>query len=439
MCSKMENNAGNSVMPLDSPVFGGDAPQRLTRGYYFVRARGRFCRKSWLMVFQTEQAPVVLTKAPLELGGLFLLRVREPVSLALEGDSSAEPPRFHVHRLPAVLAAIVKLIRSDRKRRFIIAGGGCLRVLSGVTVSKTMKRIHEYMGSQASLAFFGLHDANIPAQSVFDTPAGWLPQPTEIWRPRSLSGGKAAVVLHLYYTDLWPEISAFLNQIQRPFELLVTCCRPDVLLETRICSIFPRARFWIVENRGRDVWPFIELLNKGVLNDFDYVCKIHGKKSAHRDGRGETLLGLRWRRRMLQDLLGGERAEAIMDMFDRNPRLGLVGPAAMRLPNAANSVDASWGSPRNRRRALALAARMGAGAEDAPLDFFAGSMFWITPAAIEPIRRLNLQSSDFPEEKGQLDGETQHALERLFSVSTRSAGRLIEDVPPLAPPIPQDR
>jgi hypothetical protein len=384
-----------------------------------------------LMVFRTEQAPVVLTKAPLELGGLFLLRVRAPMSLALEGDSSAEPPRFHVHRLPALLAAIVKLIRSDRKRRLIIAGGGYLRVLSGVSVSETMKRIHEYVASQASLAFFGLHDANIPDQSVFDAPAGWLPQPTEIWRPKYLSGRKAAVILHLYYTDLWPEISAFLNLIQRPFELLVTYCRPDVLLETRICSIFPRARFWIVENRGRDVWPFIELLNKGVLNDFDYVCKIHGKKSAHRDGRGETLLGLRWRRRMLQDLLGGGRAEAIMDMFDRNPRLGLVGPAAMRLPNAVYPVETAWGVTENRENVRELARRMGVSPEDMRLDYFAGSMFWLCPAAMAPLRTLHLQREDFPEERGQLDGEMQHAVERLFTVAALRSRYYVAEVPPL--------
>lgn len=41
-------------------------------------------------------------------------------------------------------------------------------------------------------------------------------------------------------------------------------------------------------------------------------------------------------------------------------------------------------------------------------------MFWGKTSIVRPILDLNLQFDDFPPEKGQLDGELQHALERMI-------------------------
>ena len=39
----------------------------------------------------------------------------------------------------------------------------------------------------------------------------------------------------------------------------------------------------VVENKGRDVRPFLQWLESGRLDPFDLVCKVHGKRSL-RDG-----------------------------------------------------------------------------------------------------------------------------------------------------------
>ena len=114
----------------------------------------------------------------------------------------------------------------------------------------------------------------------------------------------------------------------------------------------------------------------------------------------------------------------IVDMFERDPSLGIVGPAALRMPNARYTADMAWGTDKNRELTMRLARRMGVHRGEPDLDFFAGTMFWVRPRALEPIRRLNLQRSDFPDEAGQLDGELQHAFERLFSVSAMRRGYL---------------
>ena len=52
---------------------------------------------------------------------------------------------------------------------------------------------------------------------------------------------------------------------------------------------FPEADIEVMENRGRDVRPFLVLLERGRLDRYRFVCKVHGKKSS--DG-GRKSFGL---------------------------------------------------------------------------------------------------------------------------------------------------
>ena len=61
-----------------------------------------------------------------------------------------------------------------------------------------------------------------------------------------------------------------------------------------------------MDNRGRDIGPFLALLERGRLDRYRYICKVHGKKSI--DGGRQTYMGEMWRRRLLFDLLGAPGA-----------------------------------------------------------------------------------------------------------------------------------
>ena len=222
---------------------------------------------------------------------------------------------------------------------------------------------------------------------------------------------RIAVVIHLFYTDLWEEISGYLTNITEPFDLFVSVCQETQhQIEQRIRIVHPDAIVRVFDNRGRDIGPFLEFLRDAGLQDYELVCKIHSKKSPHR------LDGGRWRGDLLHRLLGSsDTVSEIIESFENDPHLGLLGPIS-----SLDKSKESWGS--NKDRMVSLAKRMGVPADDLHLSFFAGSMFWFRPAALEPIRQLELRLEDFEPERGELDGHLHHSLERLFSVSVKAAG-----------------
>jgi lipopolysaccharide biosynthesis protein len=234
----------------------------------------------------------------------------------------------------------------------------------------------------------------------------------------------AAVVAHIYYEDTWPDIAGALRGLTIPFDLIVTTVAGRERLIESIQRSYPRAEIEIMENRGRDIGPFLTLLERGRLDGYRYICKIHGKKSV--DGGRKTYMGEMWRRRLLFDLLGAPgAANAAVDMFERDPSIGMIGPRAFRLPNASYSEDLSWSA--NRSMTLKLAERMGVPAAKFRLDFFGGTMFWVRPEALKPLRDLRL-AADMPDESGLVDGDLPHAVERVLPTSVLVAGYKLADI-----------
>ena len=108
----------------------------------------------------------------------------------------------------------------------------------------------------------------------------------------------------------------------------------------------------------------------------------------------------------------------------RQARQMMIGSGAFRLPRDGYPEDLSWSA--NRPMTLKIAERMGVPADKFQLDFFGGTMFWVRPEALKPLRDLRL-AADMPYESGLIDGDLPHALERVLPTSVLVAGYKLAD------------
>ena len=253
---------------------------------------------------------------------------------------------------------------------------------------------------------------------------GWAPLERYPLKPNSEAHVETAIVAHIYYEDTWPDFAEVLKRVTIPFDLIVTTAPGREQLIEAILREFPDADIEVVENRGRDIGPFLLLLERGRFDRYRWLCKVHGKKSS--DGGRISYLGTLWRRRLLFDLLAGpDIAQTIVKAFKSDPKLGMVGPAGFRMPSGVYDEKAAWGEG-NRENILKLAGLMGVPEQRFTLDFYGGTMFWVRPEALKPLRELGL-TSKLAEEKGQLDGTVAHGIERVFTTSALQAGYRLAD------------
>ncbi len=354
--------------------------------------------------------------APIGGGLAFYLRAcAEPVTVSLHADEAAIEP---VGWGEAALAML--------RRRFTRLRQGVLD-FDGVEVfpcgpKRTTKRYRKHV--RYARAVQTPPDGQIMADHP-ELIAGWPAGEGEAPAAPSASSPAVAVALHLHYVDLWPEIETLLARWSFPFRLFVTLTRGNPQLVERVQSAFPGSAIRIVDNRGRDVRPFLALLEDGVFDSFELVCKIHGKKSV---GNGRiAIFGDIVRRATFLDLIATDaQARNIVQMFRDDPGIGLIGPRRFRAVSDSEAPRDLLG--RNRQAAEAIAARMASAIRDDAFDFFEGTMFWARPQALAPLQRLRLTADFAAPEAGLADGALEHAVERLFNHAARVAGFRVADV-----------
>ncbi|MEJ1098102.1 MULTISPECIES: glycoside hydrolase family 99-like domain-containing protein [unclassified Pseudoxanthomonas] len=223
--------------------------------------------------------------------------------------------------------------------------------------------------------------------------------------------GRPHVVLHAWYPDVLEEVLARLSEAGLDWKLVVTTAphNQPVMLDVLRRFSFDY-RFVIVENRGRDILPFLiaaqQLLDEGV----DVVLKLHTKLSPHRKD------GSIWRNELLDRLIGGDRASRNLSSFLEDPSLGLISPSGH-----TQSMNYYWGA--NEDRVNSLLDQIGVPDSDLTSEtFVSGSMFWVRLESLRLLLDADLAPSDFDDERGQIDGTLAHAIERIFKLCIRDAG-----------------
>jgi len=241
----------------------------------------------------------------------------------------------------------------------------------------------------------------------------------------ALPGVRVAVVAHIFYPDLIPEIYTTLKHIVEPFDLIVTTPHEDAVSDI-FATFSPLAAgvaVAVAENRGRDVGPFIAVHRNRMLDHYDVILKLHSKKSLY-----DTTLGAAWRQDMYRQLCGNSKITRRSIALLREGQIGLIGPHGYHIDS---SHDWHWGSNRKTvHRLLQSLSTKPLHAQRLCLNFFAGTMFWFAPGALAGLHDIPETLLRFEPEKGQRDGTLAHALERVFGMLPAMNGHRLASLIP---------
>lgn len=236
----------------------------------------------------------------------------------------------------------------------------------------------------------------------------WSTPATKVPKPR------IAVILHAHYPDVAVELINAVNDMGVAFDLFVTTSRNDVsdAIEQTVRTNARAVTVFEVENFGRDVMPFVRCLDTIDFEHYAAVLKLHTKKTV-----GQSY-GDVWRDEIIGQLIPAvSHAKSFLARLD-SADWGILGPSGFLLTDSSRF----WGANRSRTTKLRRRFAYVGGAHD--LEFFAGTMFWFKPGALQNLPDI-VREESWEKERGQLDGTLAHAIERILVDVARANGYTI--------------
>lgn len=227
-----------------------------------------------------------------------------------------------------------------------------------------------------------------------------------------------AIILHLFYPDLWEEVHTYLAGLNTPHDLYITVPpQTDDAVLHMLLRDRPDARVYITENRGRDVLPFLLVTDLFEPETYDYICKLHSKKT------GESPLGHIWRKLLYYDLIGSpETVTSTLEMFEKHPEIG-------QITGKYTILDSERYAYGNNTKIRQLCEMSGIPFSDRYI-FAGGTMFWTRSTLLAPLLTLFREGNlDFEEERGQKDHTVAHAIERFFGLILKAREMTIAPSP----------
>jgi len=220
---------------------------------------------------------------------------------------------------------------------------------------------------------------------------------------------KIAIQIHIFYEDLIEDIINKTNNIPAKYDLYITITSSEIKsrLEKDI-KRYSKTNYFeilIVENKGRDILPFLQQI-KTKFKYYKYLCHIHTKKSL-----SAPELGNLWRNYLYNNLLGNTYivSEILYD-FENNDKLGFIFPETFY-----EIIKEFYLLTKGTKKWMDfLATKLFSNYKVGELSNFpAGNMFWARIGAISQIFTYDF-SEYFPDEDNQTNDTIMHGLERIW-------------------------
>lgn len=229
---------------------------------------------------------------------------------------------------------------------------------------------------------------------------------------------KVLVVLHIFYheqTDYFIEKLSNINSCQ--WDLLVTYTTPDQDTIDKLRAFKPDVMLMQTDNRGYDVWPFIQAIKSTDIYSYDCILKLHTKKTVSHNVmklNGQKLTGHKWEDLLVNSLLKSpEQFRKCLSILDTKPEAGMV-----------CSLELFVGLTQKRPEDMSLleneAIRIGLHVRQG--DFCAGTMFMVRPQCLKKIRNAEFNPDLWKQGPSNGIGTLAHVYERIFCIAVRDAG-----------------
>ena len=232
--------------------------------------------------------------------------------------------------------------------------------------------------------------------------------------PKEHNNIKILVCLHLFYEKSIDNILMYLKNLQYyNTKLIVTLNNEiDFVGLSRIKESFSEVEFYQMPNNGFDVGPFIDILNKINLDDYDIVFKIHSKgvEKPFRFVYNQVFKYSDWFYNLMDGVLGGINCHKAITLLMNNKKVGMV---------AADNLIIQ--DPKHKQiLTKQIAEKLGLDISEA-YHYVAGTMFAAKAKCLKPIKNLGLTIEDFAEtSRGEFS--VAHAVERLICALVEKKG-----------------
>lgn len=228
-------------------------------------------------------------------------------------------------------------------------------------------------------------------------------------------GKRLAVLFHLYYFDLWPEISSYLKNIQDEFDLFVNIVesiwQPEIHDQLR--QNFPNAKIIISQNNGKDIGGQLASMGQLDFSQYDVFCLCHTKKSPHIS----KVISDQWRKDLYDAILGSpEKVRINLEVMRNDPSVGLIGSRYWRNTEVLN----------NAKYYHQLLDEFEIKPEARDCEYLSGTMMFVRPQIMKTIYdkygNVELENGDGASLSFQKDGQIAHAIERIIGNLVRNQG-----------------
>ena len=234
---------------------------------------------------------------------------------------------------------------------------------------------------------------------------------------------KIIVIAHLYYEDLVEDCVDYLERVPDFIDILVTSSKKNILdtvQEKLKRGKHNRIETKLVSNRGRDVGAiFVECAD--FVMDYDYLCFVHDKKTA--GGRGFATTGISFHNMVWANMLSSSGyIKNVIHLFEENNRLGLLSPPIPIHSGYEILIPDGWTLNYEIAEKWVKKLNLNVPFDENKQPFAFSTCFWCRTDALKKIWEAGLKLEDFKEMGQRVDGELNHALERLIIYVAQDAG-----------------